>query len=318
MDSVRIGVIGCGSHSSRNVFPNLYMAPFELVAACDLDISKAQRNVKLFGGRRAYTDYKEMLVKEDLEAVLIIGDPETMHYQIGLEAMRAGVHVYTEKPPSQSSEQSLKAWEVSDKTGKILMCAFKKRFAPAYQRARELLLSHELGKEISCTINYQKGPIGNFEIKSAIHIYDLCRFIMGDVKSVISRTIGSGMSQTHCVLLEYVNGGIGLIENSSRRSWVYPTETVDLTGENGWVSIDNVAYFQLYMDDKLVEHWVPNFTTSGISCPKLTGLAGELIHFAECVRYGKKPISDAESSYKTIRLCEAIRDSNGKVIYLDN
>ena len=83
---------------------------------------------------------------------------------------------------------------------------------------------------------------------------------MGDVRSVISRIVGSGKNQTHCVLLEYVNGSIGLIDNSSRRSWVYPTETIELTGENGWDSIDN----------------------------------------------------------RTMRLCEAILDSKGEVIYLDD
>lgn len=59
---------------------------------------------------------------------------------------------------------------------------------------------------------------------------------------------------------EEENGGIGLIENSSRRSWVYPMETVELTGDRGWASIDNVVY---------------------------------------------------------LRLCEAIRDSNGQTVYLD-
>ena len=318
MESVRMGVIGCGRHASRAVFPNLHLAPVTLVSACDLDLSKAERVVRLFGGRKAYDNYEEMLAVEDLEAVIIVGHAERMHYRIGVDAMRAGVHVYTEKPPSASADQSFVAWKVSEETGKILMCGFKKRYAPAYQRAQALVSGGELGEAVSCTINYQKGPIDWFEIQSAIHIYDLCRFIMGDVKSVVSRIVGSGREQTHCVLLEYANGGIGLIENSSRRSWVVPTETVELTGENGWVSIDNVAYLQVYVDDRLTEQHCPNFTTSGISSSGLTGLSGELIHFAECVREGKKPVSDAESSYRSMLLCEAIRDSKGRVVCMDD
>lgn len=69
---IRAGFIGCGSHSFRNIYPTLQFAPVELAATSDLDVDKAAAFARKFGAKNAYGDYREMLRKEDLDAVFVV------------------------------------------------------------------------------------------------------------------------------------------------------------------------------------------------------------------------------------------------------
>ena len=69
---IRAGFIGCGSHAFRNVYPALQFAPVELVATCDLNAEKAAAFARQFGALRSYGDYRDMLQKEELDAVFIV------------------------------------------------------------------------------------------------------------------------------------------------------------------------------------------------------------------------------------------------------
>src|SRR5579862_5856907 len=92
-EKVKIGYIGCGGHSYRNIFPTFQYAPIDLVACCDLDPARAEAYRKQFGGQRAYSDHREMLANEALDAVFIVtgydarGHPQAT--PLAIEAMRA-------------------------------------------------------------------------------------------------------------------------------------------------------------------------------------------------------------------------------------
>ena len=62
----RLAFIGCGSFATDSIFPNIHLVPeIDLVAACDIDKAKAERNARDFGARRVYTDSEAMLDTED-------------------------------------------------------------------------------------------------------------------------------------------------------------------------------------------------------------------------------------------------------------
>jgi len=69
---VRAGMIGCGGHAFRNIMPAFRYAPVDLAATCDLDRSRAETAAGLFGAGAVYTDYREMLAKERLDAVFVV------------------------------------------------------------------------------------------------------------------------------------------------------------------------------------------------------------------------------------------------------
>jgi len=96
-DRLRLGFIGCGSHSSRTLQPNARLVDqIELVGMCDLDATKAQA-AALRWGTAAYDDVEVMLAEAAPDAVVVVGPP-TMMQPLTKEMLGRGLHVFTEKP----------------------------------------------------------------------------------------------------------------------------------------------------------------------------------------------------------------------------
>lgn len=96
MDSVRYGVIGIKGVGSKHVSMAQEHANIELTALVDLDEAAVKAKSQELGVR-AFTDYREMLNAGIVDAVSI-ATPHHLHAIIGLECLKAGVHVFTEKP----------------------------------------------------------------------------------------------------------------------------------------------------------------------------------------------------------------------------
>ena len=76
-----------------------------LVACCDLDIEKAKDRAKLFGCKKVYTDFEEMIKKEKLDVVHICL-PHYLHSPVAVRALELGCNVLTEKPMAISMKQA--------------------------------------------------------------------------------------------------------------------------------------------------------------------------------------------------------------------
>ena len=155
---IRAGFVGCGSHSFRNVYPVFQFAPVKLVAVSDLDVEKARLFADKFGAENAYADYREMLEKERLDAVfVVVGYDERrrpMYPDIAVDCMRAGCHVWIEKPPAASCEDILRMRAAEKETGKMTAVGFKKMFFPANVKAKEIADSAEFGGVGMVSIQY--------------------------------------------------------------------------------------------------------------------------------------------------------------------
>ena len=81
-----------------------------------------------------------MLEREKPDGVVVCVHAD-FHARVAIEAMEAGFHVYTEKPPALDLAQCREVLATQRRTGRVCMCAFKKRFAPAYIRDYSLTLS---------------------------------------------------------------------------------------------------------------------------------------------------------------------------------
>ena len=140
---LRVGAVGCGSHSFRNIFPCYQFLPVDLVACCDLEIEKAEAFSRQFGAERSYADLGEMLAQEELDAVVIVtgydehGRPR--YPALARQCLEAGVHVWIEKPPAAQCIDLWQLKELAKRQGKIVSVGFKKMFMPANQKAYQLM-----------------------------------------------------------------------------------------------------------------------------------------------------------------------------------
>lgn len=142
---IRVGFIGCGGIVQTVHGPNLAQLPDVKLAACT-----GVHRVKVEGflekyGLNFYTDYKEMLAKEALDAV-VIATPNTLHASMAIDALESDAHVLVEKPMTISLEDAIKMVEVARRRQRILMVGHHMRFERNVQIGRELVVNGKLGK----------------------------------------------------------------------------------------------------------------------------------------------------------------------------
>src|SRR5688500_3255885 len=129
-------MIGAGNHATRNIYPYLHwLKETSVVACCDLRKDQAQKVADRFRIPNHYDNINDMLKQEKPDAAIVCTGPAG-HGSIAIDLLEQGVHVYTEKPTAPSLTDALRMLEAQKKSGLVCMTAYKKRFAPAYIKAK--------------------------------------------------------------------------------------------------------------------------------------------------------------------------------------
>lgn len=146
MDRVRIGVIGVGNISRNYHLPPVHALPnAELVAVADLDESLRSKAQKQFGFRDAYTDYRRILDRDDIHAIMLLTRVNT-RTEIIPAALEAGKHVFTQKPFALTNKDAEFLAQAANRTGNRLVCSFMHRYFPHTQGARQILKEGKIGR----------------------------------------------------------------------------------------------------------------------------------------------------------------------------
>ena len=126
--SITIGIIGYG-YWGPNLVRNFSDAPeFKVAAVSDLNGQRLSLAQSRYPGIAAHTDYRALLDDPALDAVAI-ATPVSTHYQIAMEALQAGKHVFIEKPLAESASQSARI--IGWRTGEAEQRAERVALAPA-------------------------------------------------------------------------------------------------------------------------------------------------------------------------------------------
>jgi predicted dehydrogenase len=149
-DKFTIGVIGCNGMGWSNTNSFLKMKDVDLVGICDVDNNVVKKRLNDYSALRkntpkSYADYRELLNNKDIDAV-IIGSPDHWHCKMMVDAVKAGKHVYVEKPIANSIAECNLMVAAQKKTGKIVQAGQWQRSGPHYKKAIEIVRSGVLGK----------------------------------------------------------------------------------------------------------------------------------------------------------------------------
>ena len=143
--TIRIGIVGAGSIARHRHLPETVGNAFaEVGAVCDLAIERAEEMTAQYGGK-AYSDYREMLLDDEIDAV-IVAATNTTHAVMTIVALEAGKHVLCEKPMATTLEDAQKMMDAAQRSGKKLMIAQNQRLEAANVKAKEILQSGKLGR----------------------------------------------------------------------------------------------------------------------------------------------------------------------------
>lgn len=141
---VRVGIIGCG-HIARSAHaPGYRRAGAKMMACCDIVPERAQRFAREFGMAHAYNDYRDLLDRDDVDAVSVTV-PNRWHQPIVEAALERGKHVLCEKPMATDAASAKHMVAAARQAQRILMIGFQNRFRPEVQRLARMVQANELG-----------------------------------------------------------------------------------------------------------------------------------------------------------------------------
>jgi predicted dehydrogenase len=148
MRPVRAGIIGIGGQGGV-LLENAPLSHIKISAVCDIFPANRERALKIAQERhdpdaKAYSDYREVLDRRDLEAV-IIASPLWMHAQMSIDALQAGKHVFCEKNMAKGIEDCRKMLDAAKSARKNLQIGHQRNYNPLYHEAKQLIDSGELG-----------------------------------------------------------------------------------------------------------------------------------------------------------------------------
>jgi len=318
MSAPRVAVVGCGRHAAGNTLPALRFTGLELVAVCDINEEAARRCAKRFGAPRVVTDYRELLNPKEVDGLIVVVHA-SQHDKMAIAALRAGLHVLTEKPPAMSAAEALAVARAAKETGKVCMTAFKKRYAPAYQDARRVIQDEippgERHMEYTYNLSHypvSPDPARAFLLDAGIHAIDAVRFFMGEVTELVTYASGAEGKESYAVALRFADGSVGTLNLSARGTPARAHELLKVTGARNTVLVENVVDLAVYRHQGPTQIGWPSYVGSGNWTEVTTGFAGELQDFERVLRDGAVPCAHIESSYRSMVLYEAIRDSQGQ------
>jgi len=145
--AIRIGIIGTGIMGSAVGRIFRLLPQVELAALADLSEERLRQCGKEFGVSALYTNYRDMLGKEKLEAVAV-ATPDHYHAAPVLDSLRAGCHVLVEKPLTTAQTEAEEIYRLVRKTGKKLQVNFNHRWLSPYHKVKEMVLNGQIGQPL--------------------------------------------------------------------------------------------------------------------------------------------------------------------------
>ena len=191
-DKIKLGIIGAGAIGHIHAEANQSAGGADVVAICDVDAEKLAAAGDKFGVTNRFSDYKKML-KTDVDAVAVcVGN--ALHREVAIAAIKAGKHVFVEKPMAMNSSEAAEIIAAADKAGVVLRVGMVRRFAPEVKIVREWVKAGKFGniyhmRAVMIRRRGIPGLGGWFTTKSAsgggpmidlgVHWFDLAMYMSG-------------------------------------------------------------------------------------------------------------------------------------------
>ena len=320
---LRSAVVGCGIIHSKHT-DGIVKAGGTVAAVCDCDFARAEKTAAEFSAS-AYSDFYEMLKDETLDAVHIC-TPHYLHADMAISALRAGKHVFCEKPMTISRSEAEEVIKAQDESGKQMGVCFQNRYLDSNTAAKKIIDSGELGRVMGAKAivtwhrdeDYYRAEKwrgkwktegGGVLINQAIHTIDLLQWFLGGAEKISGKTAQFSLGG----IIETEDSAMLTIENSAGVRAVmfatnaYITSTpveIEIILENGILRLRD-DLFVLTPDEELiktvkVERYPGTKSYWGI------GHENIIKEFYRCLRSGEKFPVDAREGAKTIKILEEI------------
>jgi predicted dehydrogenase len=142
---MNIGIVGCGYVSKVHLDALRENSNCKIVSLCDLDEKRAKELASSYNVPKVYTDFSQMLQKENLDIVHVLTPPQT-HESLSVKAMEAGCNVLVEKPMCVTVEEADNMIKAAKQNNVVLGVVHSFLFNPAIRKALTAVKQKEIGQ----------------------------------------------------------------------------------------------------------------------------------------------------------------------------
>lgn len=338
---IRIGVIGTGSISTVHLNAYRDNPDVHIQALCDLDPGLLKRRGRAYGVKKEhrYTDFREMLEKEPLDAVSVC-TWNSQHAPCTIAALEAGCHVLCEKPMAVSADEAVAMKEAADRAGKLLMIGFVRRFGNDCVLLKDLIDAGKFGEIYHAKATYLRrngnpgGWFGDKErsgggplIDLGVHVIDMTRYLMGNPRPVsvygatfkkldrsgIKRVGGYEAAATSqadindvedfaTAMIRFENGAVINVDASFALNIKQDVGRIELFGTRAGAKLE--PELELYTE------YGGHLSNQALTTPTALDFQGlfenEINHFIDCVKNGTPCRNPAQDGVEIMRILDAI------------
>jgi predicted dehydrogenase len=323
---VNIALIGCGYWGPNYVRVFNEIEDSNLIYIADIDIAKLTKLTKN-SSISVTKDYKEILEDDKVDAV-VVSTPSNTHYEIAKNCLLKGKHVLVEKPMTVSSKESEELIKTAESKKKLLMVGHTFMFNPAVQKLKEYIKDGTLGDIYYISlVRTGLGPVRkdvNAMWDLAPHDVSILNYLLDSIPSRIS-AIGGAYIRENIEDVVFMNL---IFKNrvlaNIHASWLNPHKVREVTvvGSKKMAVFDDVSQTdKIKLFDRGVQkeyayasygEFQLKLRSGDILIPDIKmsePLKNECLHFIDCIKNNKKPITGGRNGLDVVRVLEAAQES---------
>jgi len=314
----KVAVVGCG-YWGKNLVRNFYELGY-LSAICDENSENAQ-NISRQHGNVPLLTQDQILESKDISAVAI-SSPAVTHADLATKFLKAGKHVFVEKPLAVNLEDAKNLHPLAEKQGKILMVGHLLQYHPAYQKVKQLVKEGKIGSlEYIYSNRLSLGKVRTEEDvlwSFAPHDLSMILGILDDlpvqVKASLSPGRGRNIADHALVDMSFKNGVKGHIFVS----WLHPfkEQRLVVSGTKGSLVFDDskpweekVTFYPSSVNFNGPTPQIEKGSAEFISVEEAEPLKNECQHFIDCIEQNRTPLSGAQEAIRVLTVLDVVSKS---------
>jgi predicted dehydrogenase len=324
---IQMGVVGYG-YWGPNLVRNFMETPgAQVKAVADLDSQKLALVNRRYPSVKTTNRIEDLLHDPWIDAIAI-ATPVSTHFDLGMQALKAGKHLWLEKPMTESVEKAQRLIEEADRRQRVLIVDHTFIYTDAVRKMGELVRNGDLGQVYyydSTRVN-----LGLFQrdvsviCDLAVHDFSILDYLLQEHPAALSASGTNHFPGTPenlaYVTLFYDSGTIG----HANVSWLAPVKVrqILLGGSKKMLAYDDLEpseKIKVYdkgvsfvADPDQIREMRIGYRTGDMWAPKVAmteALRVEGEHFVDCIENGKTPQTDGRLGLRVVELIEAAHRS---------
>ena len=320
--AIRVGVIGYG-YWGPNLVRNFAEVPgAQVCAVSDMRAERLSQASARYPSIQTTTDCHTLIADPAIDAVVIM-TPVSTHYELALEALQAGKHVLVAKPIATSTEEAARLVDEAAKRKRVLMVDHTFIYTGAIRCIKSLVDRGDLGRlyyydSVRVNLGLVQHDV-NVLWDLAVHDLSIMDYVLGEQPRAVAAT-GASHIPGHPVNMAYLTClfDYDLLAHH-HVNWLAPVK-VRRTLIGG--DLQMIVYDDLEPSEKVkvydkgitlnrperVYESLVGYRTGDMWAPRISlteGLQVEARHFLDCIRTGRRPLSDGESGLRVVSILEA-------------